>query len=96
MTEKSKIDEAFEKWEAKEDYLDKKGNFILRNVHFMMYKEKSRAFTAGYKQSRIDLAENIHVALTFAECGLKDKDYALKLAREIIDKELDDDYWENR
>ena len=49
----------------------------------------------GTKQSRVDLAEDIHVALTFAECGLKDKDYALKLSREIIDIELDDEYWNN-
>ena len=53
------IDKAFEKWEAKEDYLDKKGNFILRNVHFMMYKEKSRAFTAGYTQGVKDEKKRI-------------------------------------
>ena len=89
MADKSKIDEAFEElWNE-----HRAGITSKKDAAYRFY---GMGNTAAHKQSRIDLAENIHVALTFAECGLKDKDYALKLAREIIDKELDDDYWENR
>ena len=131
MTDKSKIDEAFERWRKKYRYLErvtwgynqktvhytvnateraftagykqcgidagKKADEVIESVHFLMANEKisreQAVIKLVHKQSRIDLAEDIHVALTFAECGLKDKDYALKLAREIIDKELDEDYW---
>ena len=91
MVKKSKIEEAFEEWWKK----DQESQGIMKAHFSIAYLEKKVSLRA-WEQSRIDLAENIHVALTFAECGLKDKDYALKLAREIIDKELDDDYWKNR
>ena len=89
--EKSKIDEAFDKW-VDEQYEKEPKPEAEKSTYKMMFKD---CFMDSWKQSRVDLAEDIHVALTFAECGLKDKDYALKLSREIIDIELDDEYWNN-
>ena len=93
MTDKSKIDKAFEGWLKEFEKEDDTTLDHIRELRIAWSAHKA-GVEHGSKQSRIDLAEDIHVALTFAEAKI-DKDHALKRIREIIDIELDDEYWNN-